>query len=301
MNFDYGNVLTRALQITWRQKSFWLFMMFPMLVASFIFVTFAAPIFLFSEDEDMMGLFLVLWLGVLALSFIVSLLVTTAGSTSLMLGILRVERGEGSTAFMDLVQDGFQYFGRVLGAVLIIQFSIGAVFAVFFLCVAALTAVTMGIASICLQPIMMLLTPLSFLVIAVMDGAMVAVIEEDLGSWDAIKRSLNVVREHVWKFILVTLIAYFGSTLVSSIFIFPATLPAAAAPILMESGEDISGQAVIAMMILFACICFPFMSLVTGITGTFMNSVIGISYLRLSRPAVSDIVLFGEEENPATS
>ncbi|MBK7449431.1 MAG: hypothetical protein IPJ47_08370 [Anaerolineales bacterium] len=66
MNFDYGNVLTRALQITWRQKSFWLFMMFPMLVASFIFVTFAAPIFLFSEDEDMMGLFLVLWLGVLS-------------------------------------------------------------------------------------------------------------------------------------------------------------------------------------------------------------------------------------------
>lgn len=173
MNFDYGNVLTRALQITWKHKSFWLFMMFPMLVGSIIFLAFIVPVFLLEGDEEMMGLVMALWIGVIALGMIASLLVSTAGLTSLTLGILRAERGEGSTAFMDLVRDGFAYFGRALGVVLIIQLSIGAVFTAFFLCVAALTAVTMGLASICLQPIMILLTPFSLLVVAVMYGALV--------------------------------------------------------------------------------------------------------------------------------
>jgi hypothetical protein len=301
MNFDYGNILTRSLQITWKHKSFWLFMMFPMLIASGMFIAFAAPVFFLSENDEMIGLVFAGWLAVLVLGTIINLVASTAGITSLTLGILRTERGEGSTAFMDLVRDGFQYFGRAFGAVLIIQLSIGAVFTVFFLCVALLSAVTMGLASICLQPIIILLTPFSFLVVAVMDSALVAVIDEDLGAWDAVKRALGVVREHVWKFIIISLIVYLGVSILSGFFVLPAMIPAMALPIMMESGMEIGGQEVILTMLVFACLFFPLMSLLSGVTGTFMTSALELSYLRLNRPADAEIIVAPESPKDATS
>jgi hypothetical protein len=289
MNFDYGNVLTRAFQITWRHKSFWLFLMIPMLTASVILLSFVVPVFLLEGNEDLLGLVLAVWIGVVTLGLFASLLASTAAITSLTLGILRVERGEGSTAFMDLVRDGFQYFGRALGVMLIVQLTIGLVFTVFFLCVAALIAVTMGVAAICLQPVMILLTPLSFLVSAVMNAALVAVMDEDLGAWDAVKRALQVVREHVWKFLILTLIVYFGASMLSSIVIVPAMMPAMLAPVAMEMGE----QAFWLIMMLFVCLFFPLMSFFSGVIGTFTTAAVDIAYLRLAKPAGENIV-FGE-------
>ena len=289
MNFDYGAVLTRSVQITWKHKSFWLFSMLPMLIGIAIFFAFAAPVFLVGENDEMMGLVFAVWVIVLINVVNETIKKMTAGSASLILGILRVERGEGSTSFMDLLRDGFQYFGRALGVTLILQLSIGMVFTVFFLCVTLLSFVTMGLAAICLQPVMILVSPLSFLFIALMDGALMAVIDEDLGAWEAVKRAFWVIREHVWKFVILTIIVYFGSTILSSIFIFPAMIPAMAGPIFMET--DASGSLVLLALGAFACLFFPLMTLFSGIIGTLMTSVLGVSYLRLTRPGEQVIVV----------
>lgn len=301
MNFDYGNVLTRALQITWKHKSFWLFMMFPMLIASVMFIAFVIPVFILGENDEMMGLIMAGWAAVLILGMAISFIVSTAGNTSLMLGVLRAERGEGSTSFMDLVRDGFPYFGRALGAMLIVQLTIGLTFTTFFLCVAALSAITMGIAAICLQPVMILISPLSFLVIALINGALAAVIDEDLGAWDAVKRALNVIRDHVWKFVIISLIVYLGISILSGILAIPAMIPAMAAPIIIGSGADMSEQMVMLTMILFTCLFFPLMSLLTGITGAFTTSALGLSYLRLSHPAETGVIFGTDEPQNATS
>ncbi|MFM8875420.1 MAG: hypothetical protein ACKOGC_05045 [Anaerolineae bacterium] len=299
MNFDYGNVLTRALQITWKHKSFWLLLMIPVLISFFIFATFAAPIFLLEGNEDLMGLVIVIWVVVLLLGMLISFLLATVGMNAVTLGVLRIERGEGSTSLMDLVRDSLPYFGRAFGATLIIQLSVGAVFTVFFLCVAALSVVTMGLASICLQPIMILLTPASFLLVAVIYGALVAVIDEGLGPWEAVKRAVQVVRDHVWKFIILALIVYFGTTFVTSIVIFPAMIPAMAGPMLIDSGMDMSGATFALIFIPFLCLFLGAMSLISGITGTFMAVVMEISYLRL-RPS-SEVVFASNEPQGATS
>lgn len=148
-----------------------------------------------------------------------------------------------------------------------------------------LSIVTMGLASFCLQPIMLLLTPLSFLTIAVTDGAVVAVIDENLGAWEAVKRAIQVVREHVWKFIVLTLIVYLGTTtILSSIFIAPAMIPAMAGPIMLESGVDLDGNTVLLLFACFACIFLPFLTLFSGIAGAYIQTLLSLSYLRLSRP-----------------
>lgn len=286
MNFDYGNVLSRAIQITWKHKSFWLFMMFPMLIASLIFLSFVVPVFLLEGNEDMMGLVLVLWIGVVALGIFASLLASAAGITSLTLGIWRAERGEGSTAFMDLARDGFQYFGRALGVIVIVQSTIGLVFTAFFLCVAGLIAVTAGVAAICLQPVILLITPLTYLVAALMNGAILSVIDEELGAWEAVKRAWQVVREHVWKFLILTLVAYFGASILSGIVAVPAVIPAMFAPMAVEMGE----QAFWAVMIIFVCLFFPLMSVFSGVVGTFTTAVVDVAYLRLAKPAGDNVI-----------
>ena len=292
MNFDYGSVLTRAFQITWKHKSFWLLLMIPVLISFLIFSGFAAPVFFMEGDEDAAGFVFAIWGIVLLFGIAFSFVAGTAGATSVTLGILRAERGEGSTSLMDLIRDGLPYFGRALGAALIVQLTVGAVFTVFFLCVTALSLVTMGLATLCLQPIMILLTPLSFLTVAVMYGAVVAVIDEDLSAWEAVKRAMQVVRDHVWKFVIVSVIVYFGTTILTSFLMFPVMIPAMAGPILMETGMDMDVLALI--FIPFICLFFIAMSLLSGVSGTFMAAAMGISYLRLV-PA-KDAVVFADVE-----
>ena len=296
MSFDYGNILTRAFQITWRHKSFWLFSIIPMLFSFAGIFFFIAPVFLLGDESDLVWVALVVWLTGLALTFVASFLIGTVGSSALMLGILRVERGEGSTSFMDLLRDGLLYFRQVLGVMLIVQLSIGLVMTLFFCFYMAASVVTMGLASICFQPIFILMTPLSFLMVAVIDAALMAVISEDMGPWDAVKRGIQVVRDHVWKFVILTLIVYFGTSILMGILITPATIPVMAFPLLMESGMDISWEMFLLIAGLFSCIFFPLMALLSGVTGTFMNSTLGISYLRLARPAESEVVFASDTE-----
>lgn len=290
MNFDFGDILTRAFRLTWKHKSFWLFMAFPMLVAAFIFLAFVAPVFFLEGNEDMLGLVMAVWIGVVALGVIAIFLASSAGLTSLTLGILRAERGEGSTAFMDLVRDGIPYFWRVLGVIVLIQMTVGLVFSAFFMCAAGLIAVTAGVAAICLMPVMILITPLSYLLTAALNAGIVAVIEEDLGSWDAVKRSLQVIRDHVWKFVLLMLIVYLGTSLLSGIFVVPAMIPSLFAPVAAEMDE----QAFWLVMGSFVCLFFPAMALYTGIVGAFTTSVVDIAYLRLSRPVEN--IIYSEKQ-----
>ncbi|HNE04369.1 MAG TPA: hypothetical protein PLT08_07610 [Anaerolineales bacterium] len=300
MNFDYGNILTRALKLTWKHKSFWLLLMIPVFISFMILAAIILPVIFLTENEESMTLIMVLWAGIVIFGFFASFIIGAVSMNAVTLGILRAERGEGSTALMDVVRDSFQYFKNAFGAVLIVQLSVGAVFTVFFLCMTALTLVTMGIASICLQPIMLLLTPLSFLVGAVLYGALVAVIDEGLGALDAVKRAVQVVRDHVWKFVVISLIAYFGSMIVSSIFTFPFMIPAMFGPALIESGVDITGNTFALIFIPFLCIFGVLMAFVSGVTGTFIAASMEISYLQLSRP-VPEVIFAADAPKDATS
>jgi hypothetical protein len=92
-----------------------------------------------------------------------------------------------------------------------------------------------------------------------------------------------------------------GISILSGLFMLPAMIPAMAMPIMMESGVDFSGQAVMLTMLVFACLFFPLMSLFSGVTGAFMTSVLELSYLRLTRTADAEIVFASEAPKDATS
>lgn len=298
MNFDYGNVLIRSLQITWKHKSFWIFAMLPMVISFIFLFLFFIPVLFLWDSVDSQLWILISWLVLLLILTVIGMILGTISSASLTLGIVRLERGDSLISFMALLRDGFPYFVRALGVVLIVQLTFGAIIGAIFLAIFLLTLVTMGLASICLQPIMLLVTPLSFFVVAIMSGALVLVVDENLGSWEAVKRASQVVWKHVWKFVILTLIVYFATSIVSAIFFTPAMIPIMLFPVIVETGMNISMFEL--TMILFACIFIPLTTLFSGVTGTFMTAVLELSYMRLAAPMGNEVVFASDEPKPAT-
>ena len=297
MNFDYGTMLSRSWQIAWRHKAIWGLVLSSMLLSFLMFPFFFAPMFFLQGDPSdsavtifliAMAVFFLLFMGVSFLSNTIFLAAAT-------LGVIRADRNEGSLSFLDLLRDGTQYFARTLGVMLITSLSMGLLFFIFFMLVFVLSIVTMGLASICLQPVMILLTPLMFLMVAVMEGAQTAVIAEDLGAMDAVKRALQVVRAHLWKYIIITVLIYFGITILSSIIMAPLMLPVFAVPFLIDPNTGLSPDIMIQVFIVFACIFFPISLAMQSVVSVFMKISLDLTYLRLAQASENQAVLLEEK------
>ena len=291
MNFDLSNILTRSGQITWRHKSIWGLLMLPMVVAFLPLVLFSIFFLIIvtitgSDIPDFIyfGLALIFLLTIV-ISTIVNYAVRTVSISAATLGIVRADQGEGSTKFMDLLKDGLPYFWRILGVMSVINLSIGLAFTIFFMLAFALIIVTIGIAAICLQPIFILLTPLMFLVIAVLDAAQIAVIVDNMSVMDAVKHALQVVRTHIWKYVIITLIVYFGGSILTSVIIMPLMLPVFFVPFLVGLGHGMSTQSVALISVLFFSVFFPVLILVSSVIGVFMKTSLDLTYLRVTNPA----------------
>jgi len=291
MSFDYSSILTRAGQITWKHKSIWGLLALPMVIAFLPFMLFSIFFLIVmtitkGDVPDFIYFSLALiFLLTIVISTIVNYAVRTASSSAATLGIVRAERGEGSTKFMDLLRDGLPYFWRILGLMLVVNLTIGLVFTIFSMLAFMLIVVTIGMASFCIQPIMILLTPMMFLMIGVLEAAQIAIILENMSVMDAIKHAIQVVRTHVWKYVIITLIVYFGSMILTSIVITPLMMPLFILPVLLEFGQEISMQSMALISVLFFCIFFPIMILISSLLGVFMKTSLNLTYLRLTSPA----------------
>lgn len=290
MNFDFGNILTRAWQITWKYKALWVFSALPMAVSFLAFPLFVLPLLLFPSagtqegvfqaDEIIVSIFV---FSIFAFIFLASFLLNGVTMSGATLGVLRAERGEGGLSFVELFNDSKQYFGRMLGVFLIINLTIGMVFTLFFLMVFVLIMVTMGIAAICFQPILILVAPLSFLVIGVLESAQAAVVVDDMSALDAVKRGLKIVWENIWKYVILTVIVYFGSSILMSFLMVPVMAPFFAVSF-FASAEQFAPRMMTAFILGFMCLFFPLMLVFQSVMMTFIKSSLLLSYLNLTTP-----------------
>lgn len=291
MNFDFGSVLTRAWQITWKHKVLWVLSALPMFVSFLTFPLFFLPAFFLSNTSGQGGMsqstatiLSILVFIVLGIMFVGSFLLSGVSMSATTLGVVRAERGEGDLSLVGLLNDGKQYFGRIIIVLLIINLTIGLVFTLFFLMVIVLTLVTMGIASICLQPIMILLTPLSFLSLAVMESAEAAVIVDDMSALDAVKRGLSIVRENVWKYVIMTLIIYFGTSIIMSFIMTPFMVPFFALSFFSSSTQHFNPEMMLVVMFGFMCLFFPFIIAFQSVAMTFLKSSLCLTYMHFAKP-----------------
>lgn len=287
MAFDYGDVLTRAWQITWRHKAIWMLVLLSVLPSFLLFPLFFMPIFFlgYGGESAVPGLVLLaLMLIVFLIAMAAAYLIGAAATSAVTLGIVRAERGTGSLRLMDLLKDGRAYFRRILAIMLIVGLALSLLFSIFFLVSFLLILVTIGLAAICTQPLMILVTPLMFLMIGFMEAANTAVVADEMNAMDAIGRAWQIVRANIRKYVFVTLIAYLGTSILTSFIMVPFMLPVFAVPFLMN-GSDAGAQLMIGAVVVYAGAFFALMILLSSFTGTYLKAALDLTYLRLAAPA----------------
>lgn len=296
MNFDIGDVLSRSIQITWKNKSFWGLVILPMLV-NFVGIPFYfLPLFFLDDNGSGVPvffenpLFIVFFFIFHVLFILITIALATYGYSALTLGIVRLERGGEGISFRQLLLDAKTYFPRMLGVVFLTTFVIGAIFSVIFGCLTLFGFVTAGIGFICVQPIFILMYPVMFIVQAFMEQAQAAVVVDEMGVMDSLTKGWELLRANFWRLAVLSLVVYFAMSVLSSIIVVPFIIPFFFFPFFIES-NNFDPTTFGMVMIGFMLVLLPLMAFVQGVAITFMKSTYILAYLRLTQTPAAPLVV----------
>jgi hypothetical protein len=290
MNFDFGEVLTRAGQITWKHKILWLLSALPVLLSFLIFPVVFLPIFFadfnsYSEPFFVeQPVYIILFVGFSFFISILSFALYVISSSSVTLGVVQVEGGAEKLETMKLFDDGKRYWLRVMGVMLLIGIGVSLVFMVLFGCMALFGAVTIGIGFICMQPLILLMYPLMLVLYGIIEESQVAVIVDDLSVVDAIRRGWELVRANVWSILFISFIVYLGIGILSFIITIPFMIPFFFIPFFMQDSSNFDARSMMLFIGGFSLLLLPVMAFVQGVTITFLKATYALVYMRLTKP-----------------
>lgn len=313
MTFNFGEVLTRAWQITWKYKVLWIFGIlagctnggggggggggntgFSTGPSDYNLPPEFRRFILMMQDfvawvENNLWIFIVIGLAVLLL-IVISIFLGTIGRIGLIKGAYQAEMGVESLAFSELFSASMPYFWRVFGLSFLIWLAVLLLFVPLIL-VGVLTA---GVAFLCLLPLICLLIPVGFAVGVVIEQANRAIVLEDLSILDGLKRSWEISKANIGPLIVMGLIL-FGITLVLGIIIaLPIFIVVFPTIFAFAMGE---GQSFTPLYVALACICLyaPVSWVLNGILTTFTQSAWTLTYLRLTqKPESAEAPVFAE-------
>lgn len=290
MKFDLGDVLTRAWQITWKHKVLWVFNILPILLSFLFLPVILIPLF-FMDPRGSAGPnfvdqpgYALLVLGVGILNTILTMVLYARGSASASLGVLRAEEGEVDLSFRGLFQEGAQFFGRILGITLLVGLGVGLVLTVIFGSIAVISALSMAIGLLCMQPLLLLVYPAMLFVYALMELSQAAAIVEDKGVTAALARGWELIRNNFWSVIVITLLVYLAITMLSAIVMTPFMIPFFAFPFLMGNSQaEFSMRTFVLILAGVSIFLLPVMAIIQGFSLTYIKSAYMIVFLRLRR------------------
>ncbi len=298
MNFNFGEVLTRAWQIIWKNKILWIFGILASCArgnaggagggggnSGYRFESGQRPPF---ADEQFLrlaeqwlnknGWVIVLIVVAIILISIIFYLIGFVGKVGLIRGTYRAETSAERLIFGELLSESLPYFWRVFG----LNFLIGLAFFVIFIPIILFGILTAGIGFLCLIPLICILIPLSWVVMVILEQTNAAIVIENLPMFDGLKRGWEIVRSNIGPVIIMALILFFGGAIVGVILALPiffTILPLI--PSFMTGEFQRSG-------LLFAGLCFvaylPFLIFLNGLLTAYIQSAWTLTYMRLATP-----------------
>jgi hypothetical protein len=316
MNFNFGEILTRAWQITWKYKVLWIFGIlagctngggggggggggntgFSTGPSDYDVPPELRRFFYQMGDfvswvEDNLWLFIAMMVLVFLVLFVISIFLGTIGRIGLIKGSFEAEQGAQSLAFGALFSTSMPYFWRVFG----LSFLVGL--ALFIIVVPIVLVSVLSVVGIaCLIPIICLLIPVGFVVGIVIEQANRAIVLEDLSMFDGLKRGWEIARANIGPMIIMALIL-FGITLVAGIIIaIPIFIVVFPTIFAFAMGE---GQSFTPIYVALACICLyvPVSLVLNGIVTTFAQSAWTLTYMRLTqKPETPESPVFAETD-----
>ena len=312
MTFNFGEVLTRSWQITWKFTVLWIFGIlagctngggggggnsgFSGGPSDFNLPPEIRRFVLMMEDlaawvENNLWIFLVIGLIVLVL-ILISIFLGTIGKIGLIKGSYQAEMGAESLVFGELFSASIPYFWRVFG----LSFLVGLTVLLLLVPLILIGVITAGVAFLCLLPLICLLIPVGFAVGIIIEQANRAIVLEDLSLLNGLRRSWEISRANIGPLIVMGLIL-FGISLVLGILIalpiFIVVFPTIFAFAMGEGGSFTP------LYIALACICLyaPISWVLNGILTTFTQSAWTLTYLRLTqKPETTEAPVFAEPD-----
>jgi hypothetical protein len=290
MNFDFGEVLARAGQITWRHKNLWL----AGIVISLIGFL-SAPISLlfnpsFTDPSEISRQLpsILLVNGLVILLSILSIPFYVIGVTIPSLGTVQVEKGSEKLNFGELLKGAFPYFWRILGLYLLVALGMFAVVMIFVV-ITLLSLITFGFGAICTFPLILLFIPLTILVYAIMEQGIAAIVVDNLGFSSALQRAWELVKKNIGVIVLLSFIIYLGSAIIGMIISVPMMIPMFGFIFNnMTSEPDMQAfQSLTRNMVWWMLAFSPIYAVFQGILLTFMQAAWTLTYMRLTKPQVN--------------
>ena len=289
MNLDFGGILKRAWEITWRNKILWLLGILSAIASgggfrgggNTNFNPSNNPDFLpqlqrrFPNlDQNTIGAIILGVACVLIIIAIVFWLLSIIGRGGLIGGINLAET-RGSVKFGEAWAIGTKYFVTVL--------LIGLAVAILGVLIGIASVV--AAATVCLLP----LACLGFLLIAVLNVftylAQIAAVTDNLGVGDAFGRAWQMVKANIGAVVILGLILAVINGVIGFVVALP--LAAIAAPIMLSIvGAANENAAVASSGLIIAGLCLvawiPVLIIVRGIVETWVTSAWVLAYRRLS-------------------
>ena len=313
MNFNFGEVLTRAWQITWKYKVLWIFGIlagctntggggggggntgFSTSPSDFDVPPEVRGFISMMEDfvawiEDNLWLFIILLVLVILVLVVISAFLGTIGRIGLIKGSYEAVMGAEKLALGQLFSTSMPYFWRVFG----LSFLIGLAFFMLIIPLVLVGVLTAGVGFLCLLPLICILIPVSWAVGIIIEQSNRAIVIENLSLFDGLKRGWEISKSNIGPLIVMGLIL-FGITFVLGIIIaLPIFIVVFPTIFAFAMGE---GQSFTPIYIALACLCLytPISWLLNGILTTFTQSAWTLTYLCLTRkPEAPEVPVFAE-------
>jgi hypothetical protein len=285
LNFDFGEVLSRAWQITWKHKVLWIIGLLYAFLSSLMFLLIFAPmLFPLLVQQSGTGLALAVLAGsiMVFLLFILALYpIGTLAQTCLTLGVLEAQEEGELSSVRELLKRSSPYFWRVLG--LMALFAAGMI--VLMLIIQGigflLTIVTLGFGALCFAPLSLLMYPVMYGSIIWMELSMSAVILDNMPAMEAARQGWQLLRNNWLALALMALIIYFGVGMITGFVVIPLMIPAFLWPLALVEHETnwILVAAALAGLVIF----IPLFTIVSGWAMIFTKANWILTYQRLTR------------------
>lgn len=321
MNFNFGEVLTRAWQIIWKHKVLWVFGILASCgrggggnssgssswrQSGDQFTPPPQWEHWFQNIEDNFKMYIAIFVAIICIIWVLALFLSTIGKIGLIRGTAQADGGAESLIFAELFSGSMPYFWRIFALTLILGLPI--------LLVGATVAVTVaggiiasgggsgaGFAVLGMLPILLgcmcLLIPVMFVLGMIFRQAENAVVLEDMQIMPALSRGWEVFRANLGPIIIMAIILAiisFIAGLIIAIPILMVVFPTVFAFILGQ-GETF---APLIFMGICMCIYIPVAMVLQGIMIAYTESAWTLTYMRLTQKPETGDQTTPEDDHP---
>ena len=288
---DYGEVLSRAWGITWKNKGLWILGILAGCSGNANNPSQNISYQTSRGEYPMLDQYFAnlppqtLWLiiaGLICLAVIVVavfVVLGTLGQTGLIAGINHADE-QGAVTLSQAWNLGLPHFWRMLGMTLLVAaaaFLLAVIAAVVFFFG---TVLTLGIGLACLIPLVCLLVPLAIFVGMYLKFVQNSIVVERRAVFDSFGRAWQLVQANLGPVIVMGIILFLVGAFGGLIIALPLIVVAVPALLALGSGE--AGQGTLVVALICGVVYLPVLLAASGVLQTFINSAWTLSYRRLA-------------------